>query len=94
MEKISIASIRHNGIYYTGYRHHLIGLKMLEDNILEKPYPGGDDQAFLTDTGRWVSREEALIIAVNAGQLDMANKKGNRKQLFSEDLWTMDGTPL
>jgi len=43
-------------------------------------------QGFLTTTGRWVGREEALEIALNANQvLDVTQIRGDR--LFSEDLY-------
>lgn len=41
-------------------------------------------QGFVTSTGRFVSREEAALIAVAAGQIT-APQWGSR--LFSEDLW-------
>ena len=43
-------------------------------------------QGFLTSTGRWVGREEALQMALNADQiLDITQIRGDR--LFSEDLY-------
>lgn len=42
------------------------------------------EQGFLTDRGRYVSREEAYCIAFRAGQV---TKTINPTQLFSEDLW-------
>jgi hypothetical protein len=42
------------------------------------------DQGFLTDTGHYVDRQDALRIATAAGQL---LKPTAHKELFSEDLW-------
>jgi hypothetical protein len=42
------------------------------------------DQGFLTDTGHYVGREDALQIAKAAGQL---LKPTAHRELFSEDLW-------
>ena len=42
------------------------------------------DQGFLDNTGNFVSRTDALIIARIAKQL---LKDSNHKELFSEDLW-------
>ena len=43
-------------------------------------------QGFLTSTGRWVGREEALQMALNTNQiLDITQIRGDR--LFSEDLY-------
>jgi hypothetical protein len=44
-----------------------------------------DDQGFITSTGRFVTREEACVIARNAGQI--IKKHGPDDELFSEDLW-------
>lgn len=41
-------------------------------------------QGFLTNTGRFVDREEAWFIAREAGQLKIVHKSGF---LFSEDVW-------
>ena len=92
-EVIFKAAIRKDGVIYTGYRHHLIGQDMLKQGVCSRPFPGGEDQAFVTNLGRWVSREEALKIALNAGQLNIKNKHGSLTQLFSEDLWTVNGEP-
>jgi len=92
-EIIFKAAIRKDGVIYTGYRHYLIGHDMLNRGVCSKPFPGGVDQAFITNFGRWVSREEALEIALRTGQLNIKNKKGGSTQLFSEDLWTVNGEP-
>ena len=49
--------------------------------LLIKP----SDQGFLTSTGRYVTRGEAQLIAVAAGQV--SDEPALRGELFSEDLW-------
>lgn len=45
---------------------------------------GEDRQGFLTNTGRYVNRRDAAVIALAAGQLD---KLYAPPDLYSEDLW-------
>ena len=49
----------------------------------------GDEQGFLTSTGRFVGREQAFQIAHRAGQFDPENRLSgsSSRDLFSEDLW-------
>lgn len=79
METIVDAAVKTNkGEIFVGRRHHL---------ILEKHYPHtkGGIQGFLTSEGRFVTREEALQIALAAGQIK--EKKYDKSRLFSEELW-------
>ncbi len=46
-----------------------------------------EDQGFLTSTGRFVGREEALLITIAAGQQLIDHPSRHPTQLFSEDLW-------
>lgn len=62
-----------------GWRHPDI-LHRFEGEVSKNPL----DQGFYTNKGRFVSREEAVIIAKDAGQI---SKSFNRKQLTSEDVW-------
>lgn len=67
-------------------RHHTIMHEMFDltgDNRLSAVPPDG--QGFLTDTGRFVGREEAFVIARDAGQI--ITKHPPSDMLFSEDLW-------
>ncbi len=49
---------------------------------------GPDAQGFLTSTGRYVDRKEALQIVLAAGQPQIDHPARNAGgQLFSEDLW-------
>lgn len=46
-----------------------------------------DESGFLTSTGRFVGREEALKLAVTAGQPLIDHPSRHEHLLFSEDLW-------
>lgn len=81
----------YEGVAYTGWRHCLIGIEMRRKNICPRPYPGGDAQGFVTNTGRFVGRVEALAIAKQAGQA--IKKNGSKRYLYSEDLWDVNGVP-
>lgn len=78
-----------NGMYHNndicnieiGYRHHDI-IQRFQNEISRKQC----DQGFYTSKGRFVSREEALEIAYQAGQID-ENCYDNKNKLFSEDLY-------
>lgn len=49
---------------------------------------GPDDQGFLTSTGRFVGRAEALQIVLASGQPQIDHPSRNAGgNLFSEDLW-------
>lgn len=43
-------------------------------------------QGFITNTGRFVSRAEARLIAIDSGQVNPEDTL-HRVELFSEDLW-------
>lgn len=45
------------------------------------------DQGFITSTGRYVDREEALKIALASGQSMIDHPSRHTRLLFSEDLW-------
>lgn len=52
------------------------------------PYvPALSDQGFITSTGRFVEREEALQIAIASGQPMIDHPSRHARLLFSEDLW-------
>lgn len=63
-------------------RHH----DLIRKHAEETGRPGsGDVQGFVTSTGRFVDRHEALEIARAAGQLIKPKAEGGA--LFSEDMW-------
>ena len=68
-------------LIYCGHRHH---------NILwqnEKISRKLQHQGFLTSKGRYVSRRDAVLIAVDANQIKMENLINLKVGLFSEDLY-------
>lgn len=66
-------------LIYCGHRHNNILLQ--GKHVSRNPH----HQGFLTSTGRYVSREDGLIVANNANQVK--EKNGNPNLLFSEDLY-------
>jgi len=82
---IKCSAIIYQGKIYEGTSHPKIGLKMIEDEVCPRPYPGGKAQGFVTETGEFVNRDEALCIAVQAGQV-VAGQTSHKNKLFSEDL--------
>lgn len=66
-------SARHHNIIHSLYDY---GIKV-----------GPEQQGFITSTGRFVSREEALDIVFTSGQKYIEHDSNHPTQLFSEDLW-------
>lgn len=79
------------GLVVCGHRHgHCIDtVKTLAGLRTVKISPDGvgeTEQGFLTNTNRFVDREEAFLIAQKAEQLNN-RERGSSKTLFSEDLY-------
>jgi len=69
-----------NPLIYCGHRH--CNILWQSKSISRNPH----HQGFLTTTGRYVGREEALIIALKNGQvLNIDDIRGDK--LYSEDLY-------
>lgn len=81
--RIKCAAIRYQGRMYLGRRHCEIGCWMVANGICPQPYPGGEDQGFATECGRFVRRAPAKAIARRAGQITR-ERAGNA--LYSEDM--------
>lgn len=79
---IKHSAIKQGGIVYVGKRHHNCIAVMIECG-LPKPITG--EQGFVTDKGEFVTREEALKIAVENNQI--IKKHGIPSQLYSEDIY-------
>ncbi len=85
MERIVAAALRYKDQVYSlppPARHHTVIQMMAELGM--GPETMGD-QGFVTDSGRFVSRSEAAIIATQADQLIL--KSFPTDLLFSEDVW-------
>jgi len=74
------------GLVFTGHRHGQCIYTKCAVTGLRDCESGEHEQGFLTSKNRFVSREEALIIALEQNQvLDLNEVRGNR--LYSEDLY-------
>lgn len=83
MERItSVAIIRDGVLESRGFHAHWELRAALGDDMPSQKNPG-DDEGFMTDQGRFVSRWEAAAIAYKAGQCTFAN----RELLSSEVDW-------
>ena len=88
MRIITHVAIRFNGIIYSlpaPNRHHNVILKIVQETGAQTVNAQGDDQGFLDDTGKFLTRKEALDIALNNGQLRLDRPIYDK--LFSENLW-------
>jgi len=79
-ERIINAAILYGGKIYKGHRHADI-MGEIWSTLPDAHFPQSI-QGFLTDTGRFVSRDEASLIAFRAGQT-----KTQKERLLSEHLW-------
>ena len=74
------------GLVFCGHRHAQCIYTKCAVTGLRDAESGENEQGFLTSKNRFVSREEALIIALRENQvMDIKEIHGNR--LFSEDLY-------
>jgi len=81
---IVAAAILHDGQIWTGSRHSDLIYQAVRDNPDMDPFRvSQDEQGFLTDDGRFVSRTAAKVIAVKAGQISPDDDRA----LLSEHLW-------
>jgi hypothetical protein len=67
------------------YRHHDI-LQWAENSCIPRELLLHVNQGFVTNKGRFVRRDEALKIAVAAGQM-LGPRKSGAEILTSEDVW-------
>ena len=74
------------GVVFCGHRHGNCIYTKCAITGLRDAESGENEQGFLTSKNRFVSREEALQIAIKQNQvLDIEQVRGDR--LFSEDLY-------
>ncbi len=90
MERIVSSAIRYRDIrepdwkIVTGRRHADCVAEFAEMGLRKAHRDPGEIQGFMTDTGRFVDRKEAMVIARAAGQLLAPVEKD---YLLSEDVW-------
>lgn len=90
---MALPNITHVAIKYDGKtyslpapnRHHHIIRMIAEENGVG--INGPDEQGFLDETGRFLTRRAALALASANGQLKRKPGGYNGDELFSEDLW-------
>lgn len=74
-----------------GARHYSRDMAEVIDQVRDKlveDHVHGDDQGFIDQWGEYHNREDSLIIATHAGQINVVRKKGGpADELFSEDLY-------
>lgn len=74
------------GLVFCGHRHAQCIYTKCSITGLRDAESGENEQGFLTSKNRFVSREEALLIALKENQvIDLKEIRGDR--LFSEDLY-------
>jgi len=84
-EKLVAAALVRDGVTESrGFRSHWEIRAALGDDDPTKSRPG-DDEGFLTDTGRFVTRSEARDIGIASGQL-AAGWRQVRRDLLSSDI--------
>lgn len=91
MERIAAAAIMHKGQVVhlpPPARHGTIVRHIVDvlDLTTELPIAQPEEQGFVTNTGRFVSREDAYRIAGRADQLPVEGGS-SPGYLFSEDVW-------
>ena len=86
---IERAAIRFRGHVYSlppPNRHHHVMRHIRETTGAAYVYSPGDDEGFLDSLGNYLTREQALAVALRCGQVKVpADVRCG--ELFSEDLW-------
>lgn len=85
-ERLTGCSIRRDGVVHTGFRSHANLRDSLGDKNAYVSNPN-DDEGFATDLREFVDRDEAMLVALESGQLSSAM---SRRMLSSDLNW--DGT--
>lgn len=85
-ETLEAVALRRDGVVHSyGFRAHWKIRARLGDKEPNQERDG-DECGFLTSTGRFVSRSEAVVVAVQAGQLRKEWLTVGRP-LLSSDVW-------
>lgn len=87
--RITHVAVRFNDQIYSlppPNRHHDVIWEIARLNNISTVRANGDNQGFLDESGNYLTRKEALLVALEHGQVkDVGQIRG--KNLFSEDLW-------
>lgn len=85
--KLQRAAIIRDGKVYDGFKSHWeIRAYTLKDEDPQKRQRG-DVEGFTTDTGRFLTRQEAIPVAIDAGQLSERYRDLQRDLLSSDIDW-------
>jgi len=85
---ITKAAVKFQDKIYTGWRHSFIVHEMVSKQLALIDNLKQDDLGFIDESGTFLSRQEAGLIAFKENQTDRLCEF-----LFSEDLWDMNGVP-
>lgn len=86
--RIVRAAVWAKGIVYLGWRHSEVFLHLIAEKIPSHFWQDPSNHGFVDQYNLYYTRQQAADVAFKAKQT-----KQNRGQLFSEDLWELDGTP-
>jgi len=67
--------------------HHIFALHCKEYKGVIVSTIADGEQGFMTSAGRFVDREEGMIIATAADQVKFHSGAANSKKLYTEDMW-------
>lgn len=84
---VGVASYAYGKLYQLPkpYRHHdLLDIMYKERGEVEQV--AADEEGFYTSLGRYVNREEGLVIAKQANQI-LAERHNHPTELYSESVW-------
>lgn len=87
-ERLTDTAIQREGEVKSGFRSHY-QLRLSLDPTANDHRRGrpGDVDGFITSTGRFVTRKEARLIALECGQVSHHWKNATRDLLSSDILW-------
>lgn len=89
--RVVAAANRYGDVLVVSARHHdkLMNAqlkRLVEAGIIQSPHTR--DQGFIDNEGNFLTREEAVVVAREAGQINFCRPKNNpERELFSEDLY-------
>jgi hypothetical protein len=85
-ERLIEAAIRRDSQIHAGFKSHAEIRRALGD---EDPYMSrrSDQEGFLTNSGRFISRDEAVIVGLASGQLPPMWEDCSRMLLSSDIRW-------
>jgi len=84
MPRLVAAAVCRNGEVVTGRRHGDCMREAVLAHSWAKPVLG-EETGFVDENGIYYSREDALVIAIDAGQVKLEDLRSG--VLYSEDLW-------